>query len=59
MTAAEDSDVTATLVGFARTLRAAGVDASPERVQAMVTATSHLLGGPVHAVRQPRRHRAL
>jgi uncharacterized protein with von Willebrand factor type A (vWA) domain len=42
MRAAEDSDVTATLVGFARTLRAAGVDASPERVQAMVTATSHL-----------------
>ena len=42
MRAAEDSDVTATLVGFARTLRAAGVDASPERVQAMVTATAHL-----------------
>jgi uncharacterized protein with von Willebrand factor type A (vWA) domain len=40
--AAEDSDVTTTLVGFARTLRAAGVDASPERVQAMVTATAHL-----------------
>jgi uncharacterized protein len=42
MRAAEDSDVTATLVGFARTLRAAGVDASPERVQAMVTAASVL-----------------
>jgi uncharacterized protein len=42
MRAAEDSDVTATLVGFARTLRACGVDASPERVQAMVTATSTL-----------------
>jgi uncharacterized protein with von Willebrand factor type A (vWA) domain len=39
---AGNSDVTVTMVGFARTLRAAGVDASPERVQAMVTATSHL-----------------
>ena len=42
MRAAEDSDITVTIVGFARTLRAAGVDASPERVQAMVAATSHL-----------------
>ena len=42
MRAAEDSDVTMAIVGFARTLRAAGVDASPERVHAMVTATSHL-----------------
>jgi len=42
MRAVEDSDVTVTIVGFARTLRAAGVDASAERVHAMVTATSHL-----------------
>lgn len=35
-------DVTATLVGFARTLRAAGVDAGPERVQAMLGALDHL-----------------
>ncbi|MGH3319122.1 MAG: vWA domain-containing protein [Streptosporangiaceae bacterium] len=35
-------DVTATMVGFARTLRAAGVDASPERVQMMVVALDHL-----------------
>jgi len=42
MRAGEDSDVTTAIVGFARTLRAAGVDASPERVHAMVTATSHL-----------------
>ena len=42
MRAVEDSDVTTAIVGFARTLRAAGVDASPERVHAMVTATSHL-----------------
>jgi uncharacterized protein with von Willebrand factor type A (vWA) domain len=42
MRSADDSDVTATLVGFARTLRAAGVDASPERVQAMVIAAAEL-----------------
>ncbi|MGZ4593187.1 MAG: vWA domain-containing protein [Actinomycetes bacterium] len=42
MRAADASDVTATLVGFARTLRAAGVDASPERVHAMMTATAAL-----------------
>jgi uncharacterized protein len=35
-------DVTATLVGFARTLRAAGVGADHERVQAMVAALDHL-----------------
>lgn len=35
-------DVTATMVGFARTLRAAGVGADPERVQAMVAALDHL-----------------
>lgn len=35
-------DVTATLVGFARTLRAAGVPASPDRVHAMLTAVDHL-----------------
>ena len=39
MTAAE---VTATVVGFARTLRAAGVSAGPDRVHAMVAATGHL-----------------
>lgn len=38
----ERSDVTASLVGFARTLRGAGVDASPERVQAMTAAVAHL-----------------
>lgn len=31
-----------TLVGFARTLRAAGVDASPDRLQAMLDALDHL-----------------
>lgn len=35
-------DLAATLVAFARTLRAAGVDAGPERVQAMLAATDHL-----------------
>ncbi|WP_261987571.1 vWA domain-containing protein [Actinomadura sp. HBU206391] len=30
------------MTGFARTLRAAGVDAGPERLQAMVTALDHL-----------------
>jgi uncharacterized protein with von Willebrand factor type A (vWA) domain len=35
-------DVTATMVGFARTLRAAGVGADHERVQAMVAALDHL-----------------
>ena len=35
-------DVTATLVGFARTLRAAGVTASPDRVHAMFGATELL-----------------
>ncbi len=39
---AEQYDVTATLVGFARALRAAGVDASPERVHAMVDAVARL-----------------
>jgi len=37
-----DADLTGTLVGFARTLRAAGVDAGPDRVQAMVTALAEL-----------------
>ena len=36
------ADVTATVVGFARTLRAAGVSASPDRVHSMVAATGHL-----------------
>ncbi|WP_254715195.1 VWA domain-containing protein [Actinomadura sp. NAK00032] len=35
-------DVTETLVGFARTLRAAGGAADPERVQAMLAALDHL-----------------
>jgi uncharacterized protein with von Willebrand factor type A (vWA) domain len=35
----------ATLVGFARTLRAAGVAADPERVQAMIGALDHLSAG--------------
>ncbi len=43
---AAGADVTATLVGFARTLRAAGVPASPDRVHAMVDRG-----------RAPRRHR--
>ena len=34
--------VTATMVGFARTLRAAGVAASPDRVHAMLAAVGHL-----------------
>ncbi len=36
------SDPTATLVGFARTLRAAGVAAGPDRVHAMIAAIGHL-----------------
>lgn len=35
-------EATETMVGFARTLRAAGVDAGPERVQAMLAALDHL-----------------
>lgn len=35
-------DVTETMVGFARTLRAAGGAADPERVQAMLAALGHL-----------------
>ncbi|MFF0525982.1 VWA domain-containing protein [Actinomadura nitritigenes] len=35
-------DVTETMVGFARTLRAAGGTADPERVQAMLAALDHL-----------------
>ncbi|MDL4819979.1 vWA domain-containing protein [Actinomadura opuntiae] len=35
-------DVTETMVGFARTLRAAGGSADPERVQAMLAALDHL-----------------
>ena len=37
-----DVDAVASLVGFARTLRAAGVEAGPDRVQAMVTALADL-----------------
>jgi uncharacterized protein len=37
--------ITGTLVGFARTLRAAGVDAGPDRVQAMVAALAELDAG--------------
>lgn len=36
------AEVTATLVGFARTLRSAGVRASPDQVQAMVAALAEL-----------------
>jgi uncharacterized protein with von Willebrand factor type A (vWA) domain len=35
-------DVAEVVLGFARTLRHAGVDASPERVQAMLAAVGHL-----------------
>lgn len=35
-------DVAGTMIGFARTLRAAGVEASTDRVQAMLTALDHL-----------------
>lgn len=35
-------DVTEVVVGFARTARAAGLEASPDRVQAMLTALGHL-----------------
>ncbi len=42
---AAGGSITATLVGFARTLRAAGVDASPDRVQAMVGALGELDAG--------------
>ncbi|WP_242901975.1 vWA domain-containing protein [Actinomadura terrae] len=35
-------DVTETMVGFARTVRAAGGGAGPERVQAMIAALDHL-----------------
>ncbi|MQA86198.1 MAG: VWA domain-containing protein [Streptosporangiales bacterium] len=38
------------MVGFARTLRAAGVDAGPERVQAMLAALDHLDVLDVHDV---------
>ncbi|MES9540367.1 MULTISPECIES: VWA domain-containing protein [unclassified Actinomadura] len=37
-----DRDVTETMVGFARTVRAAGGAADPERVQAMLAALDHL-----------------
>ncbi|MGI5168768.1 hypothetical protein ACQEU3_30905 [Spirillospora sp. CA-253888] len=37
-----ERDVAATVVGFARTLRAAGGGADPERVHAMVRALDHL-----------------
>ena len=37
-----DSALVETLIGFARTLRAAGVDASPDRVQAMLGALDQL-----------------
>ena len=35
-------DVVDTVLGFARTLRAAGVDASPDRVEAMLAAMGSL-----------------
>ena len=37
-----ERDVAATMIGFARVLRVAGVDASTDRVQAMLTALDHL-----------------
>jgi uncharacterized protein with von Willebrand factor type A (vWA) domain len=37
-----DADAVASLVGFARTLRASGVEAGPDRVQAMVAALADL-----------------
>ncbi|GGV05555.1 VWA domain-containing protein [Actinomadura cremea] len=40
--AADRADVVGTLAGFARTLRAAGGAADPERLQAMVAALRHL-----------------
>lgn len=43
-------DLTASAVGLARTLRAAGVDASPERVHAFVTALGVLGAGDRQAV---------
>ncbi|MFC6935357.1 hypothetical protein ACFQHO_36975 [Actinomadura yumaensis] len=44
-----ERDATATVVGFARTLRAAGGPADPERVQAMLAALDHLdVLDPVH-----------
>jgi uncharacterized protein with von Willebrand factor type A (vWA) domain len=42
MTPGVSGDAAATLVGFARTLRAAGVDATPDRVHQTVLATEHL-----------------
>ncbi|MFI0349719.1 VWA domain-containing protein [Actinomadura sp. 9N407] len=42
MTVSAGRDVTETIVGFARTLRAAGGAADPERVQAMLRALDHL-----------------
>lgn len=40
--AVPDADLTPSLVGFARTLRAAGVDATPDRVHQTVAAATHL-----------------
>lgn len=42
------ADITATVVGFARTLRAAGVGAGPDRVHAMVSALAELDAGSRH-----------
>ncbi|GAA3976083.1 VWA domain-containing protein [Actinomadura viridis] len=42
MTVPAGRDLTETIVGFARTLRAAGGPADPERVQAMLRALDHL-----------------
>src|SRR5260370_1255464 len=60
-------DVTATLVGFARTLRAAGVGADAQRLQTMVRALDHLdvldpsdvyWAGRLTLCAERRRHRA-
>lgn len=48
--AAAGGDLTASAVGFARTLRAAGVEASPDRLHAFVTALSALGAGDRQAV---------
>jgi uncharacterized protein len=45
-----DRDVTAVLVGFARTLRHAGVDATPDRVPALLAAADALGAGTVEGV---------
>ncbi|MFZ5851306.1 MAG: hypothetical protein ACOYY2_07925, partial [Actinomycetota bacterium] len=53
--AAGNGDVVATLVGFARTLRAAGLLAGPDRLHALVAALAHLdVGRREHVYRAGR-----